>query len=80
MARVVLLQRIVPSYRLAVLRRLAEELGWRIVFGRNVPGSNIGADVDATFLHGMDFRAWSAGGSWRSPTTWAARPASACRS
>ena len=46
MARVVLLQRIVPSYRLEVLRRLAEELGWQIVFGRNVPGS-IGAAADA---------------------------------
>lgn len=62
MARVVLLQRIIPGYRVPVLRRLAEELDWRIVFGRNVPGSSI---TDAPFLHGVDFRAWSAGGSAR---------------
>ena len=52
------------SYRMPVLRRLAEELGWEIVFGRKVPGSARAA-TDASFLHGMDFRAWSAAGSAR---------------
>ena len=41
MARVVVLQRIVPSYRMPVFRRLADELGWQIVFGRNMPSDNL---------------------------------------
>ena len=34
MARVVLLQRIVPRYRVPALRRIAEAFGWQIAFGR----------------------------------------------
>jgi glycosyltransferase involved in cell wall biosynthesis len=64
MARVVVLQRIIPSYRMPIFRRISEELGWQIVFGRNVPGSNT-AVTDAAFLHGIDFRRWSGGGTSR---------------
>jgi glycosyltransferase involved in cell wall biosynthesis len=65
MARVILLQRVIPSYRMPIYRRLAEELGWPIVFGRNVPGSNMKVLADAPFLHGIDFVAWSRRGSSR---------------
>lgn len=65
MARVVVLQRIVPSYRMPVFRKLASELGWQIVFGRNVPSENLAVGADESFLHGVDFKRWSSSGSSR---------------
>lgn len=65
MPRVILLQRVIPSYRMSIYRRLADELGWMIVFGRNVPGNNMNVVADAPFLHGIDYIAWSRRGSAR---------------
>lgn len=65
MARVVVLQRIVPSYRMPVFRRLAAELGWEIVFGRNVPSDNLALGGDEPFLHPVEFKPWSNNGSSR---------------
>jgi glycosyltransferase involved in cell wall biosynthesis len=65
MARVVVLQRIVPSYRMPVFRRLASELGWQIVFGRNVPSDNLALGCDEPFLHPVEFKPWSGNGSSR---------------
>jgi glycosyltransferase involved in cell wall biosynthesis len=65
MARVVVLQRIVPSYRLPVFRQLANELGWKIVFGRNVPSDNLAVCSGEPFLHPVDFKPWSRHGSSR---------------
>jgi glycosyltransferase involved in cell wall biosynthesis len=65
MARVILLQRVIPSYRMPIYRRIADELGWLIVFGRNVPGSNMKLLAEAPFLHGIDYTAWSRRGSSR---------------
>lgn len=65
MARVVVLQRIVPSYRMPVFRRLASELGWQIVFGRNVSNENLALGAGESFLHAVDFKRWSGNGSSR---------------
>jgi glycosyltransferase involved in cell wall biosynthesis len=65
MARVVVLQRIVPSYRMPVFRRLAGELGWQIIFGRNVPSENLAVGSGEPFLHPVDFKPWSRHGSSR---------------
>src|SRR5688572_26877026 len=65
MARVVVLQRIVPSYRMPVFRRLADELGWKIVFGRNMPSDNLALGSGEPFLHPVDFKPWSRSGSSR---------------
>jgi glycosyltransferase involved in cell wall biosynthesis len=65
MARIVVLQRIVPSYRMPVFRRLASELGWQIVFGRNVPSENLAVGSDEPFLHPVEFKPWSRNGSSR---------------
>jgi glycosyltransferase involved in cell wall biosynthesis len=65
MARVVVLQRIVPSYRMPVFRRLADELGWQIVFGRNMPSDNLALVSGEPFLHPVDFKPWSRKGSSR---------------
>ena len=65
MARVVLLQRVVPGYRLPIYRRLADELGWELVYGRNVAGNNIELAGREAFLHGVDFKRWASNGSTR---------------
>jgi glycosyltransferase involved in cell wall biosynthesis len=65
MARVVVLQRIVPSYRMPIFRRLADELGWQIVFGRNMPNDNLALGSDEPYLHPVDFKPWSRKGSSR---------------
>jgi glycosyltransferase involved in cell wall biosynthesis len=65
MARIVVLQRIVPSYRMPVFRRLADELGWQIVFGRNMPSDNLALGSGEPFLHPVDFRPWNRNGSAR---------------
>jgi glycosyltransferase involved in cell wall biosynthesis len=65
MANVVVLQRLVPSYRMPVYRRLADELGWKVVFGQNLGRDNLKVMQDAPFLHGVDFINWSRKGSTR---------------
>ncbi len=65
MARVVVLQRIVPSYRMPIFRRLADELGWQIVFGRNVPSDNLALGSGESFLHPVDYKSWSSNGTSR---------------
>ncbi|MGH6769288.1 MAG: glycosyltransferase [Xanthobacteraceae bacterium] len=65
MARVVVLQRVVPSYRMPIFRRLAEELGWQVVFGRNVPSHDLALGSGAPFLHPIDFQRWSSNGTSR---------------
>jgi len=68
MARVVLPQRIVPSYRVPVLRRIAEEFGWQIVFGRNRAGPECSASATCLFIRpsSLDRRA----ASWRNRCGW----------
>ncbi len=55
MADVIILQRLVPNYRMALFRRIWEELGWPVVFGRNLgkPGMNL-LDNEP-FMLGYDF-------------------------
>jgi glycosyltransferase involved in cell wall biosynthesis len=65
MARVIILQRVVPHYRMPIYRRLADELGWEIVFGRNVASKNLELVSDAPFLHPVDYRPWSKAGTTR---------------
>ncbi len=65
MPRIVVLQRIVPSYRMPVFRRLTSELGWQIVFGRNVPSENLAVGSDESFLHPVEFKSWSRNGTSR---------------
>lgn len=65
MARVIVLQRVVPHYRMPIYRRLAEELGWEIVFGRNVPNKSLDLVSEAPFLHGVEYTPWSSRGNTR---------------
>jgi glycosyltransferase involved in cell wall biosynthesis len=65
MARVIVLQRAIPNYRMPIYRRLADELGWQVVFGRNVPSSNLNLVDNAPFLHGVDYVPWSRRGTSR---------------
>ena len=65
MARVMVLQRIVPSYRMPIFRRLASELGWQIVYGRNVPSDNLALGTGESFLHPVEFKPWSGSGTSR---------------
>jgi hypothetical protein len=65
MARVIVLQRVVPHYRMPIYRRLADELGWEVVFGRNVPSENLELVSSAPFLHPIEYGRWSRKGSTR---------------
>lgn len=56
MANVVILQRVVPPYRIALFKRLWEELGWTVAFGKNLSVAGIPVEQDAPFLHGYVFR------------------------
>jgi hypothetical protein len=62
MARVIVLQRVVPHYRMPIYRRLAEELNWEIVFGGN---SNSSA-----MLHFFTPRNSRLGAGAAPPDTW----------
>lgn len=65
MARIIVLQRVVPHYRMPIYRRLAAELNWEIVFGGNVPNNDLQLFRDAPFLHAEEFTPWSRGGTTR---------------
>jgi len=65
MARIIVLQRVVPHYRMPIYRRMAEELNWEIVFGGNVPNNDLQLIRDAPFLHAVNYIPWSNGGTTR---------------
>jgi hypothetical protein len=54
--KVVILQRVVPHYRMALFSRLHEELGWAVATGRREGshGLNV-AESDPPWLHRFDF-------------------------
>lgn len=56
MSKVVILQRVVPSYRMPVYRRLWRELGWPVAYGRNLSTEGMQMEREAPFLRGYDFR------------------------
>jgi glycosyltransferase involved in cell wall biosynthesis len=56
MASVVILQRVVPSYRLPVFRRIHAELGWPVAYGKTLDGMQMHLEKDEPFLHGFEFR------------------------
>jgi glycosyltransferase involved in cell wall biosynthesis len=55
MPNVVILQRVVPSYRLAIYERLWTELGWTVAYGRNLGTDGMSLQNQAPFLKGFDF-------------------------
>lgn len=55
MPEVIILQRLVPSYRIALFRRVWEELGWPVVFGRNLGKSGMKLLDNEPFMLGYDF-------------------------
>jgi glycosyltransferase involved in cell wall biosynthesis len=56
MANVVILQRVVPPYRMPLFRRLWEEFGWTVAFGKNLSAEGIPVEHGAPFLRGYIFR------------------------
>lgn len=54
---VVILQRVVPHYRMALFDRLHQELGWTVVTGRREGGHGLNvAENDPPWLHRFDFK------------------------
>src|SRR5471032_2299116 len=56
MTNVVILQRVVPPYRMPLFRRLWEEFGWTVAFGKNLSADGIPVEHGAPFLRGYIFR------------------------
>jgi len=53
---VIILQRIVPHYRLPLFRRLHQEFGWIVACARDVPaGGSFHLVENEPFIHGFDF-------------------------
>jgi len=53
---VIILQRIVPHYRLPLFRRLNQEFGWIVACAREVPsGGNFSLVKDEPFIRGFEF-------------------------
>jgi glycosyltransferase involved in cell wall biosynthesis len=55
MPKVVILQRVVPSYRMKLFQRIWDELGWPIAFGKNLSTEGMCLNSDEPFLHGFQF-------------------------
>ncbi len=56
MPNVLILQRVVPSYRLPVFRRIYAELGWPVAYGSNIVSMQMRLEANEPFLHGFEFR------------------------
>ena len=55
MPKVIILQRVVPNYRMALFQRIWEELGWPVAFGQNLTTEGMSLKSSAPFLHGFKF-------------------------
>jgi glycosyltransferase involved in cell wall biosynthesis len=55
MPKVVILQRVVPNYRMPLYKRIWEDLGWSIAFGENLSTEGMNLKSSAPFLHGFQF-------------------------
>jgi glycosyltransferase involved in cell wall biosynthesis len=55
MPKVLILQRVVPSYRMKLFKRIWDELGWSIAFGKNLSTEGMSLKSDEPFLHGFQF-------------------------
>jgi glycosyltransferase involved in cell wall biosynthesis len=55
MPNVVIVQRVVPSYRLPVYQRLWEEFGWVVAYGHNLGTEGMSLQQKAPFLKGFTF-------------------------
>lgn len=55
MPKVLILQRVVPNYRMPLFKRIWEDLGWSIAFGENLSTEGMNLKSSAPFLHGFQF-------------------------
>ena len=55
MTNVVILQRVVTSYRLPVFRQIHAELGWPVVYGKRVGGLQTRVEPSEPFLYEVEF-------------------------
>jgi glycosyltransferase involved in cell wall biosynthesis len=56
MPNVVILQRVVPSYRLPIFQRIWDELGWSVAYGQNLGTEGMSLQREAPFLRGFNFK------------------------
>jgi glycosyltransferase involved in cell wall biosynthesis len=58
MPNVVILQRVVPPYRMPLYERLWKEFGWTVAYGSNLAAEGMRMEHEASFLRGYDFDRW----------------------
>lgn len=61
MANVIILQRVVPNYRLPIYERIWHELKWVVAYGQNLSSDGMRLQRGAPFLKGFDFHTTKAG-------------------
>ena len=58
MPNVVILQRVVPPYRMPLYERLWQEFGWTVAYGSNLSAEGMRMEREAPFLRGYNFSRW----------------------